>query len=138
MKTQTKNALIAFLLTVIGLMEWQIYRAEKRRQGFESRESETIQAMRLLSLRYQALDSLNANNERRIEAMKYTYCTLLQGRYQFTPAITASWQQFNGLTEFALTHYPHKIYACNCDSILLNETAISVEQFKSLTDKQYE
>lgn len=125
MKTQTKNALIAVLLTVIGLMAWQIYRAEKRRQGFESCETETIQAMRLLYLRYQTLDSLNANNERRIEAMKYTYCTLLTGKYQFTPAITASWQQFDGLTEYVMNYYPKKLTRCTCDSILNSHNRIS-------------
>lgn len=125
MKTQTKNAFIAVLLTAIGLMAWQMYRAEKHRQGLESRQSETTQAMRLLSLRYQSLDSLNANNERRIEAMKYTYCTLLQGKYQFTPAITASWQQFNGLTDYVMNYYPKNLTRCACDSILNSHNRIS-------------
>lgn len=118
---------IYFLISWIGLsyLGYGIYTSILKNRHLETQNTEYRNALDLLSHRYQVLDSCNSYNIRRIEAIKYTYCTLLEGKYQFTPAITASWQQFNGLTEYVMTHYPKRLTRCTCDSILNSQNQTS-------------
>lgn len=124
-----KNPKTLLLIALSGLLLFALlltaYQMKSNKYECESKEAEYKQALALLTARYTSLDSMCAYNERRLQAIKYTYCTLLEGKYQYTPAITASWQQFNGLTEYVMNYYPKKLTRCTCDSILNSHNRIS-------------
>lgn len=54
--------------------------------------------------------------ERKVLAQRYAVCTILSGKYQYAPAIFASLQQFDGMTNYAYSHMPMKQLTCECDT----------------------
>lgn len=53
---------------------------------------------------------------RKVLAQRYAVCTILSGKYQYAPAIFASLQQFDGMTNYAYSHMPQKQLTCECDT----------------------
>jgi len=54
--------------------------------------------------------------ERKVLAQRYAVCTILSSKYQYAPAIFASLQQFDGMTNYAYSHMPMKQLTCECDT----------------------
>lgn len=60
--------------------------------------------------------------ERKVLAQRYAVCTILSGKYQYAPAIFASLQQFDGMTQYAYSHMPMKQLVCECDTFTSTRT----------------
>lgn len=59
---------------------------------------------------------------RKVLAQRYAVCTILSGKYQYAPAIFASLQQFDGMTQYAYSHMPMKQLVCECDTFTSTRT----------------
>lgn len=60
--------------------------------------------------------------ERKVLAQRYAVCTILSGKYHYAPAIFASLQQFDGMTQYAYSYMPMKQLTCECDTFTSTRT----------------
>lgn len=107
----TPIALFVILLCVVGTGFQMKDKFERDIQTRDTTEAILWQELKDTKQRLQAC-------ERKIMAQRYAVCVILSKKYQYTPAIFASLQQFDGLTNYAFTYYPDSLI-CKCDTFSL-------------------
>lgn len=105
----TPFGLLAVLIVVITTSVQMKARFER---DIETRDS----LSRVLSNELAEIEKQLQMCNRKVLAQRYAVCTILSGKYQYAPAIFASLQQFDGMTNYAYSHMPMKQLVCECDT----------------------
>lgn len=105
----TPFGLLAVLIVVITTSVQMKARFER---DIETRDS----LSRVLSNELADVEKQLEMCNRKVLAQRYAVCTILSGKYQYAPAIFASLQQFDGMTNYAYLHMPQRQLVCECDT----------------------